>query len=323
VDPEQLGLLARSRVARARARAQLGEHRHVTLRSYLRLLRIPNVFTAFANVVAGVCLARGGAFQLRDLLVVASSGCLYCAGMVLNDFFDRAVDARERPERPIPAGEIPAARAAAIGGGLASAGLALAALHGGLPLLVAGLLLGTILAYDALLKDSWAGPWAMGACRGLNVGLGLSVQPALEAWLTPLWLVLALFTLLITQLSRFEVLGTAPERVRTTLKGFMALALAAFAALNALAFQRTSTPLDWLAAALAFSFVVLREQQLLSPIWHEASGPKLGRAIGGGILLMPAIDASFVAAAGAPLAAAATLAFMLPAWLLKRWYYLT
>jgi len=38
---------------------------------------------------------------------------------------------------------------------------------------------------------------------------------------------------------------------------------------------------------------------------------------------MPAIEASFVAATGAPLAAAATFAFMLPAWLLKRWYYLT
>src|SRR4051812_37381166 len=109
------------------------------LRSYLRLMRIPNVFTAFANVVAGVYLARGGVFHARDLLVVLSSGCLYCAGMVLNDFFDRAVDARERPERPIPAGEISANAAAAVGCGLAGAGLGLAALHGGLPMLFAGL----------------------------------------------------------------------------------------------------------------------------------------------------------------------------------------
>jgi hypothetical protein len=38
---------------------------------------------------------------------------------------------------------------------------------------------------------------------------------------------------------------------------------------------------------------------------------------------MPAIDAAFVAVSGAPLAAAAVLAFVAPAWLLKRWYYLT
>jgi len=295
----------------------------VKLRSYLRLMRIPNVFTAFANVVAGVCLARGGAFHTRDLLVVLSSGCLYCAGMILNDFFDREVDAGERPDRPIPAGEVPAATAAAVGGGLAALGLALAALHGSLPGLFAGLLLGAVLAYDALLKDSWAGPVAMGACRGLNVAMGLSVQPAVAGWLTPLWLVLALFTLLITQLSRFEVLGTEPERVRATLKGFVALALAALAALVVVAFRSEVAPVAWLAAALAFGFVLYRERQLLSPIWQQATGPTLGRAIGGGILLMPAIDASFVAAAGAPLAAAATFAFMLPAWLLKRWYYLT
>jgi hypothetical protein len=38
---------------------------------------------------------------------------------------------------------------------------------------------------------------------------------------------------------------------------------------------------------------------------------------------MPAIDASFVAASGAPLAAGAVFAFTAPAWWLKRWYYLS
>lgn len=293
------------------------------LRSYLRLLRIPNVFTAFANVVAGVCLARAGQFQPRDVLVVLASGCLYCAGMVWNDYFDRTIDAQERPERPIPAGEVTAAAAAAVGGILSLLGLILAALHGLPSLLVALPLLAVVVAYDARLKGGWTGPVAMGVCRALNVCLGASVHFAGPALRIPLWLVLGLFTVLITELSRFEVGGTGSERVRATLVRFSILACLAAGALLGVGLSQGAGLGAWACALGAYAFVVWRERQLLTPLWREASGPNLGRAIGGGILLMPAIDASFVAAAGAPLAAAATLAFMAPAWWLKRWYYLT
>jgi hypothetical protein len=295
----------------------------VTLRSYLRLLRIPNVFTSFANVVAGVCLARGGEFYPRDALVVLASGCLYCAGMVWNDFFDRHIDAEERPDRPIPAGEVSATAAAALGGALSALGLGLAAWHGPLPLLLAGILLGAILLYDAVVKGSWAGPVAMGTCRALNVLLGSSVVPLGPSWFAPLAVVLGVFTLLITELSRFEVGGTRPERVRGTLRGFGVLALLGAAALLGFAWHAHTPPLGWLGALLALGYVLWREYKLLSPLFRDVTPPNLGRAIGGGILLMPAIDAGFVAAAGAPLAAAITAAFMAPAWLLKRWYYLT
>ncbi|MEY4582621.1 MAG: hypothetical protein RL701_7324, partial [Pseudomonadota bacterium] len=228
-----------------------------------------------------------------------------------------------RPERPIPAGEISAASAAALGCALSAAGLGLAALHGKVPFLVSVLLLAVVLAYDALLKGGWAGPLAMGVCRALNVFLGLSVDLTGRAWLTPSWLVLGVFTLLITELSRFEVGGTQPARLRNTLFGFSALALVAAVSASLFAWRNGAPPVSWIVASCAFGFVLWRERQLLAPIWHKASGPLLGRAIGGGILLMPAIDATFVAAAGAPLAAAVTAAFMAPAWLLKRWYYLT
>lgn len=293
------------------------------VRSYLRLLRIPNVFTACANVVAGVCLARGGGFQARDIAVVLASGCLYCAGMVWNDFFDRQVDARERPERPIPAGEVSATAAATLGCTLSALGLGLAAWHGPWPALLAVLVLAAVFAYDAAFKDSWAGPLTMGACRALNVLLGMSVNFQNPAWQVPLWLVLGVFTLLITELSRFEVGGTETQRVRATLQRFLGLGVAAGTVLCAVAWRSGADVISWLSMLALLVFVVRRERRLLAPIWLEATGPTLGRAIGGGILLMPAIDASFVAASGAPLAAAATLAFMAPAWLLKRWYYLT
>ena len=81
--------------------------------------------------------------------------------------------------------------------------------------------------------------------------------------------------------------------------------------------------LSWVMAAGLVAYVIWRGRNLLHPLWRAATGRSLGRAIGGGILLMPAIDASFVASSGAPLAAAAVFSFTAPAWLLKRWYYLT
>jgi hypothetical protein len=297
----------------------------VSLRSYLRLMRIPNVFTAFANVAAGVFLARGGQIEPRDWLVVAASGSLYCGGMVWNDYCDRHIDAQERPDRPIPAGEISPNAAAALGGVLFALGLALCARHGFAPLLVSVLLCAAILLYDGSLKNTWAGPLAMGSCRTLNVILGLSVVAPGSAWYAALSLpiLLGIFTLLITQLSRFEVGGTEANRLHTTLGGFAGLAVIGALFVFGGAALRDVSPLSWLAAAGLIAYVIWRGASLLRPLWRAATGPSLGRAIGGGILLMPAIDASFVAASGAPLAAAAVFSFTAPAWLLKRWYYLT
>lgn len=295
----------------------------MSLRSYLRLMRIPNVFTAFANVVAGVCLARGGSFEARDLAVVLGSGALYCAGTVWNDYYDRHIDAEERPDRPIPSGAVSPGAAAAVGGGLLMIGLSLCAWHGLFPLLVAALLSTAILLYDASLKHTWAGPIAMGSCRALNVLLGLSVAPLGSGWLTPLPLVLGIFTLLITQLSRFEVGGTSAERLQGTLKGLVAMGVILATATVLLALLGHAGALSWGALALLIGYVIVRGRKLFGPLATQVTPPNLGRAVGGGILLMPAIDASFVAASGAPLAAAAVFGLTAPAWLLKRWYYLT
>ena len=71
----------------------------------MTLLRPPNVFTAFADSLAGSpsCSAvSASGCRDRAWAVVLASGCLYLAGIVLNDVFDREIDARERPTRPIP-----------------------------------------------------------------------------------------------------------------------------------------------------------------------------------------------------------------------------
>ncbi len=85
-----------------------------TLRSYLALVRLPNVFTAMADVAMGFLFVQSRGWQwdpwwdswtLATLL--AASGLLYMAGMVLNDVFDLETDRHERPDRPLPSGRIP------------------------------------------------------------------------------------------------------------------------------------------------------------------------------------------------------------------------
>lgn len=293
------------------------------IRPLLRLARIPNVFTACANVVAGVALARGGTFQARDTLLVAASAALYTAGMVLNDFFDRHIDAVERPTRPIPAGEVPARVAGLLGSALLVAGVVFAGAHSTPALLTALGVLAAIVAYDAALKSTALGPLAMGSCRALNMGLGLSVARWATPWLIVAPLTLGAFTLLITQLSRFEVGGTGAPRLRGAVLAIFALGIALAPLLACLAYATGGGALGLACAALPLMYVLWRGFRLFAPLRTSATPPLIGSAIGGGILLMPAIDSAFVAAMGTPLIAAVVFALAGPAYLLKRWYYLT
>mgnify|MGYP002528113346 CR=1 FL=1 len=77
------------------------------LLSYLRLFRAPNVFTAAADVVMGFVFVNSSIQSWIPLACLLGASCLlYTAGMVLNDVFDVQVDSRERPDRPIPSGQI-------------------------------------------------------------------------------------------------------------------------------------------------------------------------------------------------------------------------
>ena len=77
------------------------------LLSYLRLFRLPNVFTAVADVMMGFLVVRGSLEPTAAFSCLVVASCLlYTAVMVLNDVYDVEVDARERPNRPLPSAEI-------------------------------------------------------------------------------------------------------------------------------------------------------------------------------------------------------------------------
>lgn len=141
------------------------------LATFLRLGRVSNLPTVWANVTAGIVLADGGitAGPLLGLGLVAS--LLYTGGMILNDAFDADVDRRERPERPIPRGETTTAVAFAWGYGMlaaAATGMLLAACGRLVPFAAAGLtaaIAALIVAYDRWHQGNPIAPFMMGTCR--------------------------------------------------------------------------------------------------------------------------------------------------------------
>src|SRR3954466_13822058 len=133
---------------------------------HLQLIRLPNVFTAAADSLAGWLLVGGTLADVAGWLPLAfASMVLYAAGMALNDLFDLEIDRAERPGRPLPSGRVSPVFAAGIGWGGLVLGPILAGLSGSLPALgVAVTLALTILAYNSGIKRSILGPELMGAC---------------------------------------------------------------------------------------------------------------------------------------------------------------
>lgn len=162
------------------------------LLSYLRLMRLPNVFTALADILLGFFFTHAIlGFEIPPELLaplgclLGASALLYTAGMVLNDVFDVAVDAVERPNRPLPSGAISLSLARGLGFAMLLAGCGLgwgaAMLSGQLRAgAVATGLAVLVFLYDSFLKRTPLGPLAMGGCRMLNVLLGMSISA--EVW---------------------------------------------------------------------------------------------------------------------------------------------
>jgi 4-hydroxybenzoate polyprenyltransferase len=143
-------------------------------RTYLALGRVSNLPTVWTNVLAAAALAGAVVSARVTVALMIACSFLYVAGMFLNDAFDREIDARERPERPIPSGAIAASEVFAAGLVLLAIGVALvgaaAALAGrGLldPLVSAVSLAALIVLYDVWHKSNPLSPVVMAGCRVL------------------------------------------------------------------------------------------------------------------------------------------------------------
>ncbi len=165
--------------------------------AWLRLLRVPNLATVLADPLAGFLIVS----QTRALdwpppvcwVAVAAVVALYAAGMVLNDVCDVELDRRERPERPLPSGDVSVAAATVVGVALLLAGVALAAAVAWLvaspwPAVVGTGLAAAVWIYDRHAKGTPAGPVIMGGCRAAAwvIGMLAAGGPDTPAqWLIP------------------------------------------------------------------------------------------------------------------------------------------
>jgi 4-hydroxybenzoate polyprenyltransferase len=160
------------------------------LLAYAQLLRLPNVFTAIADIALAALITGSLPGELfRFICLVLASSCLYCAGMVWNDYFDFEQDQRERPFRPLPSFRVQRSTAARLGILLMTTGAGFAFLAGfgeggwrAGPLIIALQLVAAIFLYDAWLKRTFLGPLSMGLCRFYNVLLGLTVMGVSIPW---------------------------------------------------------------------------------------------------------------------------------------------
>ncbi|HLN27066.1 MAG TPA: UbiA family prenyltransferase [Gemmataceae bacterium] len=298
--------------------------------TYAQLVRLPNVFTAFADIglawfaaqATGTPASRWPSF----LLLMLASGCLYCAGMVWNDFFDIEQDTRERPFRPLPSGRVTRKAAAYLGSALMATGLLLSAIAGWLgkgsprqPLMLAIALVAAIFLYDAWLKRTRLGPIGMGTCRSLNVLLGLSVAEETLGGSARLGLalVIGVYIVGVTWFARTE--ARTSNQASLTAAAFVMLA-ALVLALAVPAWLDTgncSILFPYLLLALGFwiGIPASRAANRPTPAYVQAA---VKRAILGLVVLDAALASSLVGAVGLIL-----LVLLLPTMYLGRWIYST
>ena len=299
------------------------------VRPLLRLVRLPAVFTAPADVLAGYALAgaalnrRGGGDWLpwEPLAALVAAGvCLYAGGMALNDWFDRGRDAAERPERPIPAGEVTPRTAALLGFGLLAAGLLFAAVGGWLggyffpAVSIAAGTAACVVLYDGPLKRTPLACPAMGACRAGNLLLGAAAAP-LAAGPLAVAAGMGLYIAGVTWFARRES-GTSRPGDLTAAAGVINLG---FLTLAAAYWYGGWSPIDGLlpvAVLAAVAFTI--DRRLIAAVQHP--GPQtVGPAVRVAVLSVVTLNAvTVMAATGEAALTLATCALLAPAVLLKK-----
>ncbi len=301
--------------------------------SWLQLLRLPTVFPAIAHILCGFLIAAAVGspghtewFVLPGL-ILASAG-LYLGGMVLNDVFDARLDAQERPERPIPSGRIPVRRAAAVGILLLAVGLVAAVTvwlfmgqRGHSPQIAAGIAL-AVLAYNAVLKKTWAGPGGMAVCRFLNLSLGasagISESGEVLAWQQPVIgpaTGLAVYIVGVTWFARNE----AGESTSFGLDAGLAVAAIGIAVSAASALFVQQNGITAMAGLVQYGVILMATIVRGVSAIRDGRPPVLQRTVGKMLLWIIVLDAVTVfTVTGSVMQEAVLLLLLVPAILLRK-----
>jgi 4-hydroxybenzoate polyprenyltransferase len=288
------------------------------LRLWAQLLRVPNLPTIPGDPAVGAMLAAwtlqsangpgaAGAPAVHVPAIaamgwaIAASLCIYCAGLLANDWFDLSEDRRDRPDRPLPSGAVRPRVVLGSAMAMSAVGVAcafVASIPAGLTALA---LCACVVAYDAGGKRvPLLGSLLMGTCRGGSVWLGAAaVNPPQMPWFSLLAaIVIGGYIAGVTAIAKGETTGKPvgprrwiPAAVLATWAAFEFFAYGQLLLITGLYFART----------VAFFLVVMamlwaiRAAKRLGPGAKPTSVPwVVGLLIRG---LFP-IQASFAALAG-------------------------
>ncbi len=278
--------------------------------AYLQLGRVSNVPTVVTNVLAATILASG-TFDPRTFVpLVVGCVAFYVGGMFLNDAFDREIDARERPERPIPSGVVRAGEVFAVGFGLLAVGVLAVAWsarvsgQGLKPVASGATLAGAVVLYDVWHKGNPLSPVVMGACRVLvYVTAALVVAGTVSSSVAVGAACLFAYLVGLTYAAKIE----RKERIQPITILPLACMLAPF--VHAATIVR-----DGAGASLYLGF-------LAWTLWGigELVKGRVPRAVAALIAGISLLDAVLIARAGHPLIAAYAAVGFAATWSLQRW----
>ena len=294
---------------------------------WLQLLRLPNLFTAPGDSLAGYFLAMTfkGDVSINVwiiALLTAISVFTYAFGVVMNDVMDYQEDCRNRPERPLPSGKISRDRATIFCAQLWGLSVVLLVICTKLKCLffydVLFVLLGlwlTIVLYNFWLKHyRLAGSIAMGLCRGLNFLLGVAAT-GYGVSFGKIWPVFVPFAAITAYIAAVTWLADKENEEQNV--GFV-VQIPAIA--TAMAWFGTVLPLPEKTVALAIPAVVLVQtvfllEQTAGKLYHNTVEPNdMQRAIGA--LLRPLVfwQVTWI------LFSTTTAAFVVSAFLFAGWF---
>ncbi|MEN0063501.1 MAG: UbiA-like protein EboC [Myxococcota bacterium] len=281
---------------------------------WLVLVRPANLVTSAADALAGMALA--GAFgppTLQHLALVGASVSLYAGGIVYNDVCDAEIDAVERPERPIPSGQVSRRTAALYGAGWLGLGIGLAAFVSWTSALLATGVAVAALTYDRFAKPHPVfGPLVMGICRGLNLLVGVSLVPEALASVAPVAVLPVAFVAAITLTSRGEVHGNNRGSILAAM-ALDAFIVVGFVVLHAVGVLK-GTAAWWFVAGWAWANASAKWRA-----YQDNQPANIMAAVRTGVLSLIPLDAAYVAGAAGLLPGLLVLSLLpLSLWLGQR-----
>jgi 4-hydroxybenzoate polyprenyltransferase len=277
-------------------------------RAYLELVRVGNLFSAGADILAAhyyaAALAAPGDANLPTLL--AASSLLYAGGVAINDVCDAKRDTIERPERPIPSGRVSRAAALRLSIFLLGTGTVLAMSVSLRSTILAGFLVGSILLYNLHANSTAFAPLVMGACRGLNVALGLDALPTLAdaSALAPI-LLMWLYIASVTYFARDEAATSSKRRLVFGTIGVAAATLGLVSLLWLMPDARRVGAGMAVGLSVLVTFIGLRGAASPEPAQVQGS-------VRGFLIALIAFDAVLAGIAAGPVAARNVALFALP-----------